>query len=67
MGLFAEHLNLKDLRVRSVIAYYRDMRLIHDYFGKNSKYLTQKQIRSYIVYVKEQKQWAGQTVRKAIA
>ncbi len=67
MGLFAEHLNLKDFRVRTAIAYYRDMRLIHDYFGKNPKYLTQKQIRSYIVHVKEDKQWAPQTIRKAIA
>jgi len=48
MGLFAEHLNLKDFRVRTVIAYYRDMRLIHDYFEKNPKYLTQKQLRAYI-------------------
>ena len=67
MGLFAEHLNLKDFRVRTLIAYYRDMRLIHDYFGKNPKYLTQKQIRAYILHVKEDKQWAPQTVRKAIA
>ena len=67
MGLFAEHLNLKDFRVRTAIAYYRDMRLIHDYFGKNPKYLTQKQIRAYILYDKEDKQWAAQTVCKAIA
>ena len=67
MGLFAEHLNLKDFRVRTAISYYRDMRLIHDYFGQNPKYLTQKQIRSYIIHVKEVKQWAPQTVRKAIA
>jgi site-specific recombinase XerD len=67
MGLFAEHLNLKDFRVRTLIAYYRDMRLIHDYFGKNPKYLTQKQVRAYILHVKEDRQWAPQTVRKAIA
>lgn len=67
MRLFAEHLNLKDYRLRTVIAYYRDMRLIHEYFGKNPKYLTQNQIRDYIIHVKEGKQWAPQTIRKAIA
>lgn len=67
MRLFAEHLKLKDLRTRSCISYYRDMRLLHEHFGKNPKYLTQKQVRSYIVHIKEDRQWAPKTIRQTIA
>ena len=67
MEQFAEHLQLKDVSLRTMCSYYRGMRLVFEHFGKNPKYLSQKQIRSYIVYVKEEKGWSASTIRQAIA
>lgn len=64
---FAEHLNLKDLRLRTLQGYYRQMQLVQRYFGRNPKYLAQKQIQSYILYLKEEKRWAPSSIRQAIA
>jgi integrase/recombinase XerD len=48
-------------------SYYRGMRLVFEHFGHNPRYLTQKQIRSYIVHVKEEKGWSASTIRQSIA
>lgn len=64
---YAEHLNLKDVRVRTMTVYYRAMRLVYEHFGKSPQALTQKQIRGYIVYIKEEKHWAASTIRQSIA
>jgi site-specific recombinase XerD len=67
MEQFAEHLQLKDVSERTMCSYYRGMRLVFEHFGKNPKYLTQKQIRSYIIHVKEVKGWSASTIRQSIA
>lgn len=64
---YAEHLNLKDVRLRTVQSYYRQMRLVSDYFGVNPKGLSQKKIRGYVLYLKQDKGWAGSSIRQAIA
>lgn len=53
--------------MRTSQAYYRRIRLVADHFGKDPKYLTQKQIRSYLVHLKEVKQWAASTTRQSVA
>jgi site-specific recombinase XerD len=67
MKLFSEHLQLKDVSECTMRSYYRGIRLVFEHFGKNPRYLTQKQIRSYIVYVKHEKGWCSSTIRQAIA
>lgn len=54
LGEFAQHLNLKDVRLRTVRAYYRQMRLVADHFGGNPRTFTQKR-------------WSPSTIRQAIA
>ena len=64
---FAEHLNLKDVRLSTREAYYRQMRLVQEHFEKNPKYLTQKQISAYLIHWKEEKCWSASAIRQAIA
>jgi integrase/recombinase XerD len=64
---FAEHLNLKDVRLRTLQSYYRQMDLVCRYFGRNPKYLSQRRIRSYIIYLKEAKRLSPSSLRQAIA
>jgi site-specific recombinase XerD len=67
LGEFAEHLNLKDVRLRTVQSYYRQMRLVSEHFGANPKGLSQRQIRGYVLYLKQEKGWSGSSIRQAIA
>ena len=64
---FAEHLNLKDVRLRTLQSYYRQMDLVRRHFGRDPKYLSQARIRSYIVHLKEGKRWEPSSIRQAIA
>ena len=64
---FAQRINLKRVRLRTTQAYYRQMQLVLRHFGKNPKYLAQRQIRSYIIYLKEDKRWSPSSIRQAIA
>ena len=67
MEAFAQHLALKDVRLRTVQSYYRQMRLVCDHFGRDPKRLSQKSIRSYILHLKEGKGWSPSTIRQGIA
>lgn len=66
MQKFAEHLHLLGLGVRTVQSYYRDMRIVSEHFGKDPAKLSQRQIRGYIVHIK-QKGWQPKTIRQYIA
>jgi site-specific recombinase XerD len=68
MKEFAEVLNLKDLAIRSMCSYYRQVRLLSEYHkGKNPKFFAQKQVRDYILYCKLEKGWDTPTLRQAIS
>jgi len=67
MEAFAQHLALKDVRLRTVQSYYRQMRLVAEHFGRDPKRLAQKSVRSYILHLKEDRGWAPSSLRQGIA
>lgn len=67
MAQFAEHINLKDKRLRTIQSYYRQMRLVCEHFDCNPKLLSQKQIQAYILFRKTESLWKPRTLRQAIA
>jgi len=67
MEAFAQHLALKDVRLRTVQCYYRQMRLVGEHFGRDPKRLSQGSIRSYILHLKEDKRWCPSSIRQGIA
>lgn len=48
-------------------AYYRQVRLLSDYFGLDPSCLGEDQLRDYLLYVKRVKQWKPKTVRQCAA
>jgi integrase/recombinase XerD len=58
---------LKDKSLRTAQAYYRQIRLVADHFKADPKYLSQKQIRGYIVFLRDGKKWAASTIRQSVA
>lgn len=40
---------------------------MRDHFDKDPKYLTQGQIKGYIIHLKEEKRWAASTIRQSVA
>lgn len=64
---FAQHLALKDVRLRTVQSYYRQIRLVAEHFGRDPKRLSQKSIQSYILHLKEGKGWSPSSIRQGIA
>lgn len=48
----AKRLNLRHDAVRTCHSYYRDMRLIHEYFDCDPAKLNEAQIRDYFIFVK---------------
>jgi len=64
---FAEHINLRDVRLRTLQSYYRQMELVGKYFGHNPKYLAQGRIQSYILHLKVERRLAASSIRQAIA
>lgn len=67
MKAFAQHLALKDVRLRTVQSYYRQIRLLAEHFGRDPKRLAQRDIRVYIVHLKEARGWAPASLRQGIA
>ena len=57
MAEFAKLLNLRYERVRTVHAYYRDLRLIHDHFQIDPGRLSEDQVRDYFLFVRTSKRW----------
>ena len=53
--------------MRTAQAYYRRVDLIARHFGKDPKYLAQKDVRSYLIHLKRDKQWAASTTRQSVA
>lgn len=67
MDEFAKRLALRTDAVRTHQSYYRDIRLVHEYFGCDPAGLTEQQFRDYILYVKTVKGWRPKTIRRAVA
>ena len=67
MKCFAEHLVLSHDTARTRASYYRQMRLIHEYFGRDPESLGEEQLRDYILHVKTRKWWRPKTIRQAAA
>ncbi len=48
-------------------AYYRQIRLIHTYWGSDPAQLTEPQLRDYFLHVKLKRHWKPKSIRQAVA
>jgi len=62
MQRFAGHLVLSHDTARTRSSYYRQMRLIHEHFGRDPEALGEEEIRDYILHVKTRKGWRPKTI-----
>jgi len=67
MERFAAFLALRYDANRTRHAYYRQMRLIHEYCHCDPATLSEEQLRDYFLFVKLDKQWRSKTIRQALA
>ena len=67
MKRFAEHLALGNSMPRTRHCYYRDLRLVQEYFNADPATLTEDQFRGYVLYVKTKKMWEPKTIRQTAA
>jgi integrase/recombinase XerD len=67
MTRFADFLALRYDANRTRHAYYRQLRLIHEYFGCDPVHITEAQLRDYFLFVKLKKHWRPKTLRQAVA
>lgn len=67
MEEFAKRLALHTDSNRTCHSYYRDIRLIHEYFGQDPATITEDQLRNYILHVKTVKEWRPKTIRQTAA
>jgi integrase/recombinase XerD len=67
MAHFAQLLALRYDANRTRHSYYRQLRLIHEYFGADPVALTEAQLRDYFLMVKLQKHWLPKSIRQARA
>jgi integrase/recombinase XerD len=67
MARFADFLALHYDANRTRHAYYRQLRLVHEYFDCDPDLLTEPQLRDYFLYVKLKKHWQPKTIRQALA
>ncbi len=67
MARFAQFLALRYDANRTRHAYYRQLRLIHEYFHTDPATLTEAQLRDYFLMVKLQKHWQPKSIRQARA
>ena len=67
MQRFAGLLSLRHECTRTMHAYYRGMRLIHEYCDCDPALITEPQMRDYFLYVRNVKKWKPQTIRQSVA
>jgi integrase/recombinase XerD len=67
MSQFADLLALRYDANRTRHAYYRQVRLIHQYFQSDPTLLTEPQLRDYFLHVKLKKHWKPKSIRQAVA
>jgi integrase/recombinase XerD len=64
---FAQLLALRYERGRTRHSYYRQVRLLSEYFGVDPATLGEDQLREYLLHVKTVKQWSSKTLRQGKA
>jgi integrase/recombinase XerD len=67
MSQFADLLALRYDANRTRHAYYRQIRLVHEYLSCDPVSITEPQLRDYFLHVKLQKHWKPKTIRQALA
>ena len=67
MAKFADYLALHYDANRTRHAYYRQIRLLHEYHTADPATLTESQLRDYFLYLKLRKQWKPKSIRQALA
>jgi site-specific recombinase XerD len=67
MERFARLLLLRYAALRTRHSYYRDLRLLHEYFGCDPATLREADITDYLIHVKMLKGWKPKTVRQPAA
>ena len=67
MARFADFLALRYDANRTRHAYYRHLRLVHEYFQSDPEHLSEAQLRGYFLFVKLEKQWRPKTIRQTRA
>jgi len=67
MAQYADFLALRYDANRTRHAYYRQMRLIHEYLACDPANITEAQLRDYFLFVKLKKHWKPKTIRQAVA
>ena len=67
MARYADFLALHYDANRTRHAYYRQLRLVHEYFTCDPDTLTEGQLRDYFLFVKLKKHWKPKTIRQALA
>jgi len=67
MAEFAKLLNLRHDSNRTRHSYYRDLRLLHEHFGKDPVLVSENEFRDYILHVKNVKAWKPKTIRQTAA
>lgn len=67
MSRFAKALALRYDANRTRHAYYRQIRLIHEYFAIDPALVTEAQLRDYFLFVKLKKHWKPKSIRQALA
>jgi site-specific recombinase XerD len=67
LARFADHLALSYDANRTRHASYRQLRLLHQYFGCDPATITEAQLRDYFLFVKLKKHWTPKSIRQARA
>lgn len=67
MRRYAELLALRHDSLRTRHSYYRAMRLLHEYHGRDPALLEEEALRDYLLHVKQIKKWKPKTIRQTLA
>lgn len=67
MARFAQALSLRYDANRTRHSYYRQLRLLQEYFGCDPAQLTEAQVRDYFLFVKLKKHWKPKSIRQTRA
>jgi len=64
---YAKQLSLKYDAPRTQCSYYRQLRLLQEFFDQDPLYFDENDIRDYFLFVKNKKKWKPKTIRQSAA